>query len=201
MRSLGVATPVWGSGVSFSGVRLPRTFNLSPLTAFPGGLSFFSRRKGFACDSVVDYEVILGNGSVVHANEASNPDLWVALKGGSNNFGVVTYFTTKTFPQGEISGGYLFSPAWTVPRQMDAIYTSNLPDTYDEYASSIFALAYAAQLGISFVAHNIQYTKAEAKPPCFRSFWSIFRVWSTVKLRSLASSGEELHSYSPANLR
>jgi FAD/FMN-containing dehydrogenase len=33
-----------------------------------GGLSLYSTRHGFACDSVTDFEVVLASGKVVHAN-------------------------------------------------------------------------------------------------------------------------------------
>ncbi|KAH7391675.1 hypothetical protein BKA64DRAFT_747181 [Cadophora sp. MPI-SDFR-AT-0126] len=54
------------------------------------GMSFFSARYGLPCDNVANFEVVLSNGSIVNANAASNSDLHRALKGGSNNFGVVT---------------------------------------------------------------------------------------------------------------
>lgn len=52
-----------------------------------GGLSYFSGTEGFSADTVKNYEVVLGNGTVVNANAVENPDLWWALKGGGNNFG------------------------------------------------------------------------------------------------------------------
>jgi hypothetical protein len=39
------------------------------------------------CDHVANYEIVLADGSVVNANETSNPDLFFALKGGGNQFG------------------------------------------------------------------------------------------------------------------
>ena len=51
----------------------------------PGGLSYFSARFGFVCDNVVNYEIVLASGEIVNANATSNPDLWVSLRGGSNN--------------------------------------------------------------------------------------------------------------------
>lgn len=48
-------------------------------------------------DNVVGYDVVLRNGSRVVANVTSNPDLFWALKGGANNFGVVTRFTLRTY--------------------------------------------------------------------------------------------------------
>lgn len=55
----------------------------------PAGLSYLSDMYGLACDNVVDFEVILADGSLTHANAQQNSDLFYALKGGSNNFGMV----------------------------------------------------------------------------------------------------------------
>jgi hypothetical protein len=45
---------------------------------------------------VVNYEVVLADGSVVEVNKTSYPDLFWALKGGSSNFGLVTRFDVET---------------------------------------------------------------------------------------------------------
>ncbi|TVY21400.1 putative FAD-linked oxidoreductase [Lachnellula arida] len=65
-----------------------------------GGLSFLSAQYGFGCDNVVNYEVVLADSTIVDANEHSNSDLFWALKGGGNQFGIVTKFTLKTYPIG-----------------------------------------------------------------------------------------------------
>lgn len=39
---------------------------------------------------VVNWEIVLANGSVVNANANENSDLWKAQKGGSGNLGFVT---------------------------------------------------------------------------------------------------------------
>ena len=52
-----------------------------------GGLSYLSDLHGLVCDNVVSFEVVLADGRLVEANRASHPDLFWALKGGSNNFG------------------------------------------------------------------------------------------------------------------
>jgi FAD/FMN-containing dehydrogenase len=64
-----------------------------------GGLSFFSSHEGLIADNVLNYEIVLASGEIVNANVKQNPDLWVALKGRNNNFGVITSFTLKTFKQ------------------------------------------------------------------------------------------------------
>ena len=55
-----------------------------------GGLSFLSSQFGLACDSVVNYEVVLPNDTVINANNTTNVDLFWALKGGGNQFGDTT---------------------------------------------------------------------------------------------------------------
>lgn len=52
-----------------------------------GGLSFLSAQYGFACDNVVNYEIVLANSTIVNANAENNTDLFWALKGGGNQFG------------------------------------------------------------------------------------------------------------------
>jgi hypothetical protein len=40
-------------------------------------------------------------GTLVNATQDSYSDLWLALKGGSNNFGIVTAFESTAFKQGK----------------------------------------------------------------------------------------------------
>ncbi|KAL4873646.1 hypothetical protein BDV12DRAFT_207486 [Aspergillus spectabilis] len=80
-----------------------------------GGLSYYSAQYGLACDNVINFEVVLGDGNIVNANSTSNPDLWWALKGGGNRFGIVTKFTLQAHPlgdNGQVWGGIkLYSTA------------------------------------------------------------------------------------------
>ncbi len=64
-----------------------------------GGISFWSARHGWACDSVLSYEIVLPDSTVATVSPASHQDLYWALRGaGQSNFGVVTSFTYETFP-------------------------------------------------------------------------------------------------------
>ncbi|KXJ88667.1 hypothetical protein Micbo1qcDRAFT_184878 [Microdochium bolleyi] len=73
-----------------------------------GGNSFYSARRGMVCDGVVRFEVVLANGDIVTADKDNNADLWVALKGGNNNFGIVTSFELDTFENGPLWGGTVY---------------------------------------------------------------------------------------------
>ncbi|KAI9648725.1 hypothetical protein NHQ30_003365 [Ciborinia camelliae] len=72
-----------------------KTIGVPGLTLI-GGVHYFTNKYGFAMDNVVSYDVVLGNGTQVIASANSSSDLFWALKGGANNFGVVTKFTLKT---------------------------------------------------------------------------------------------------------
>ena len=74
-----------------------------------GGASFHSGVRGFSCDDVVNYEVVLADGSIVNANKNQHADLFKALKGGSGNFGIVTRFDMVAFPAPALYGGNVFS--------------------------------------------------------------------------------------------
>ena len=68
-----------------------------------GGISWYAAKKGFTCDSVVNFEIVLSNGDIVNANASANADLWRGLKGGSSNFGIVTRFDIEAFPAKNLS--------------------------------------------------------------------------------------------------
>ena len=70
-----------------------------------GGNSYYSGTNGFGCDTVVNYQVVLSNGTIVQANSDENSSLWKALKGGGSNFGIVTRFDMKAMPAVDLAYG------------------------------------------------------------------------------------------------
>ncbi|KAK7438622.1 hypothetical protein VKT23_017955 [Stygiomarasmius scandens] len=70
-----------------------------------GGISLLSFRNGFGSDNVVNYEIVLADGTIVNANANSHPDLFWALKLGSTNYGVVTRFDVRMYPLRDVWGG------------------------------------------------------------------------------------------------
>ncbi|KAE8149884.1 hypothetical protein BDV25DRAFT_155554 [Aspergillus avenaceus] len=96
-----------------------------------GGLSFLSSQYGWAANNVVDFEVVLANGTIVNANAKENTDLFASLKGGGNNLGIVTSYTLQTHPQDHKvwGGNYVFTSDKT-PQILEALrdFTENYPD-------------------------------------------------------------------------
>jgi FAD/FMN-containing dehydrogenase len=67
-----------------------------------GGYSYLSNQYGLSVDNVVSFELVMPNGTVANITNSSNPDLFYGLRGGFNNFGIVTTVTMKTYTQSQV---------------------------------------------------------------------------------------------------
>jgi FAD/FMN-containing dehydrogenase len=165
-----------------------------------GGISYFSPRYGWTCDTVTNFEVVLANGTVVQANEKENPDLLVALRGGAANFGIVTRVDFRVFEQGPIWGGTAYYSLDTIDEQLRAFADLNSAEGYDEYASLITSFGFAKGKGAA-VVNSIVYTKAEERPAVFEPILKIPSLFSTMRVRSMHEMSLEQGSFAPNGKR
>lgn len=70
-----------------------------------GGYSWLTNQQGVTVDTLMSADVVLPDGTLTTASPSSNSDLFWAVKGGGNKFGIVTNFRLKTVPQGNVYGG------------------------------------------------------------------------------------------------
>ncbi|MGM1064108.1 FAD-binding oxidoreductase [Saccharothrix sp. Mg75] len=64
-----------------------------------GGVAAVSRSFGLTCDSLVETDVVLADGTTLTCDETTNADLfWACRGGGGGNFGVNTSFTFQARP-------------------------------------------------------------------------------------------------------
>ncbi|KAF1834659.1 FAD-binding domain-containing protein [Decorospora gaudefroyi] len=61
-----------------------------------GGYGHASRNWGLAMDQIVGAEVVLANGTLIKASSTQYPDIFWAVKGAAESFGVVTTFYVQT---------------------------------------------------------------------------------------------------------
>lgn len=108
-----VAAALDGTGWTFVGGRIGNT-GVGGLM-LGGGLSYMSAQYGWAASSVIEYEVVLADGTVASVTaDNEHADLFVALRGGGNAFCIVTAYIAQAHRQGDIYGGnlvYVRTPA------------------------------------------------------------------------------------------
>ncbi|CAG8959241.1 hypothetical protein HYFRA_00012599 [Hymenoscyphus fraxineus] len=166
-----------------------------------GGISYFAPRYGWGCDTVMNYVVVLANGSIVNANSQENPDLLWALRGGSNNFGIVVRVDLRTFPQGNIWGGVVVHDLSTASQQIEAVSKFNNPDAYDEYSSLISSFGYIGAQGTSVIINNMENTKGLANTTAFQNLSSIPSLQSTLRITNMTNLAEETETQQVSGLR
>ncbi|POR33263.1 FAD-linked oxidoreductase [Tolypocladium paradoxum] len=73
--------------------------------ALGGGYGWLTSKYGLTIDNLVSVEVVLADGRIVKASGSENQDLFWAVRGAGQNFGAVTSFTSKVYPQGDVWTG------------------------------------------------------------------------------------------------
>lgn len=69
-----------------------------------GGVGFAMRQYGLTCDNLIEFDIILADGSLITVNKMTYPDLfWASCGGGGGNYGIVVNFTFKVYPVGDVS--------------------------------------------------------------------------------------------------
>lgn len=138
-----------------------------------GGNSFYAGRNGLVCDNVANFQVVLGSGEIVDANPTTNSDLFKALKGGSNNFGIVTRFDLIAFEATKIWGGLVVYPNDTTLAHLEAMknFADRVED--DPYASVISIWQYMSHNDATIIIEAYDYTREVERPKAYNEFLAI----------------------------
>jgi hypothetical protein len=165
-----VYSDVQKHGVSVTGGR-QSVVGVGGLT-LGGGVGWTTPRTGFACDNVVNFEVVLASGEVVNANAFHHADLWRALKGGSSNFGIVTRFDIDTFPANNITLERRTTGPEHTDQFIDAIVDfADLDQSFHENAM-VWVISYSAGDGLTMTATQVN-TINNASTTAFDKFKNI----------------------------
>ncbi|KAF8551799.1 FAD-binding domain-containing protein [Imleria badia] len=149
-----------------------------------GGYSWLTNQYGLTIDTVQAFELVMPNATAINVTETSSPDLFFALKGGLNNFGIVTRFTLKTFLQTQVWGGLITYTADVQDRVN--IATANFAANNTD-PKAVIVTAYAHALGELVVAEVLFYDEPTPPAGIFDEFLAIPSLIQDVYTRSYLS--------------
>jgi FAD/FMN-containing dehydrogenase len=106
-----------------------------------GGVGVVSRAYGLTSDNVQSLQIVTADGQVRTCSSSQNSDLfWACRGGGGGNFGVVTSFTYRTHPAGEIVLFFLSWP-WSQAARVISAWQSWAPHAPDALWSNLHLAA------------------------------------------------------------
>ncbi|KAF5555327.1 fad binding domain-containing protein [Fusarium napiforme] len=89
--------------------------------AFGAGLGRLQGKYGYLHDNMASCKLVLADGSVTIVSEASNPDLFWAIRGAGHNFGVALEATFRVHPQANEGIHYTWDLEYSL-EQCDAVF-------------------------------------------------------------------------------
>ncbi|KAL4730994.1 hypothetical protein ACLX1H_003036 [Fusarium chlamydosporum] len=153
-----------------------------------GGVNFHGNQRGWAADNVLEYELVLSNGTVISVTSESYPDLFWALKGGSNNFGIVTKFRLATFPSEQVYAG-VYSVA-DIQGFLKAVanFSAFNTDPLAHIVPQVIAVDEETTIGGAILFYD---SDSNPEPECFRPFFDLTAISNTFEKKTLAQFSDE----------
>lgn len=93
-----------GTGVNVLGARVTG-IGVGGFITGGGGFNWKTNQYGLSVDSLIQADMVLPSGKLVTASASSCPDLFFAIKGGGNQFGIIYNFRLPTYPQTDVIFG------------------------------------------------------------------------------------------------
>jgi FAD/FMN-containing dehydrogenase len=147
-----------------------------------GGISFFASAQGWGCDTVRNYELVTANGDILNVNLESYPELFWALRGGGNNFGIVTRFAYETFPQRDVFAG---SNVYDHKHKDAVIAAFNTFSNHgDPKAATWLSIVYSNKRKL--ISALAMYADPDPSAEVLKPYLAIPSLHSTSKVRSMA---------------
>ncbi|PBP18029.1 hypothetical protein BUE80_DR011177 [Diplocarpon rosae] len=157
-----------------------------------GGINFYGNQRGWSADNIITYEVVLASGRIVYASQDSHSDLFWALKGGSSNFGIVTRFDLRTLPSRRVWAGIYSVAHEDLPAFLaaTAAYAANITDPLSHIIPASIAVGRdpVSATGAAILFYD---SDTVSSPECFKPFFAIPSVASTMAFKTLAEFADE----------
>ncbi|OKL57965.1 hypothetical protein UA08_06762 [Talaromyces atroroseus] len=164
--------------------------------ALGAGFSFLSNANGFAVDNIKTYEAVLANGAIVEVSQTNSPDLFRSLKGGGNNFAVVTRYDLLLYPGGPVVGGQITTPENQTEKWLDLTYDYSVRQAVlDVNTHALPAILYMAGTDEVITNTPVYYNSHNSSvlPPIMAGWYNMTALNDTVRQASYAALALEFN--------
>jgi hypothetical protein len=113
---------------------------------------------------------VLPNATIITVSETQHPDLYFALRGGGNNFAIVTSFTVGVFPQTPVYTGFRTfgdNQTGTFLEEAERLFT--IEDSEDTNIGLEYTYSYSPAQDRYTMSSTQRYAKPILSPPVFDS--------------------------------
>ncbi|KAJ7041887.1 hypothetical protein C8F04DRAFT_110770 [Mycena alexandri] len=168
-----------------------------------GGISVLSLAHGFGSSNIVNYQVVLADGTINDVNENHLPDLYWALKYGSTNFGIVTRFDMTTYPLADVWGGSLIFDISKGPALLQAHVDFTAKLAADPMGLNVIAFAWDPRQQTYIVWSPNIYLSDTAFPPLYSDIEALVpnALLNTMRITDLMSITNEFQATAPGTGR
>lgn len=98
-------------------------------TTLGGGFGWLTGRRGLVIDNLISVKMVLADGRIVNASRTENSDLFWAVRGAGQDFGVATEFVLRAHRQDSpVFGGVIYFP-------VDKLADVRFANSFDQRAS------------------------------------------------------------------
>ncbi|KAJ7119145.1 hypothetical protein C8R44DRAFT_878647 [Mycena epipterygia] len=168
-----------------------------------GGISALSLAHGFGSSNILNYQVVLADGTIHDVNQQILPDLYWALKYGSTNFAVVTRFEMSTYPLSDVWGGSLVFDISKGPTLLQAHVDFTAKLSSDSMGLNVIALAWDPVQQTYIVWSPNIYLSPVAFPPLYSDIQALMpdALLNTMRITDLMSITDEFQAMAPGTGR
>lgn len=143
-------------------------------------------------------KIVLLNVTVATVNEHSKPDLYFALRGGMNNFGIVTHFTMRAVPQTQFYSGQKSYSADKRDIIADIAYELTMGSGKSDPAMSFYYdFGYDQETDNYTLTSTQEYSQAILNPRPFHRLNLVPSESSTLRIDWSTSFSREVYSATP----
>ncbi|RDW86804.1 FAD-binding oxidoreductase [Aspergillus mulundensis] len=165
-----------------------------------GGISYCSNLYGWALDNVESFEVVSAiDGNILTASATQHPDLYWALRGGGNNFGLVTKFNLYTFPGSLLRGGTrVFSEdqfSNVISAFVDVAEKANDDPNAQQY------VMFANLGGTNVASAELTYAQNVSNPAIFETYHATPAISDSTSSRTMSQYADDGAAQDPYGMR